>query len=160
MGHRELLLTIAALMTFSLTTVTVNRLSMTHADAIYGQQAEFVALSLAQRFVEEAKLKAFDESTINSTVTSPAQLTLSLGAGGAEGYPNVDDVDDFNGLTRTVTTAIGPMEVSVQVNYVDEADLSLPVAYQTFYKKLTVRVDTVYLPNLVQAQYVFAYKKN
>ncbi|MFQ5771795.1 MAG: hypothetical protein ACE5HX_14770 [bacterium] len=163
MGQRELLLTLGAIVIFSLTTLTVNRLTVRNSEAVYGQQAEFYALSVAQQFVEEAKVKAFDENTIaGNPISMPGGFTSTpMGPGVSESYPNFDDVDDFNGLTTTVTTKMGPMSVNIAVDYVQDTNLdSIVNPTKTFYKKMTVTVQSAYLPNPVTARYVFAFQKN
>lgn len=169
MGHRELLLTVGAMVIFSLTALAVNRRSLENSEGVYSQQIEFLALSHAQRFIEEAKPRAFDENSIDGVITNPNGFTnYPLGSGGTEDYAIFDDVDDFNGLTHTDTLGSRPghetntdfiMQTSISVVYVDEADLNTPVAYRTFYKKMTVTVTNPALLSPVRAEYVFAYKR-
>lgn len=162
MGQRELLLTVGAIVVFSLVSLTVNRLVLGHTDGIYRQQAEIYAAKLAQRFIEEAKVKAFDE---NSIVGSPAILPNGftdspLGPEASESYPNFDDVDDFNGFNTNIATNIGTMSVSISVDYVNETNLDLVVMTKTYYKKMSVTVQSDYLISPVTAHYVFAFQKN
>ncbi|MFQ5601902.1 MAG: hypothetical protein ACE5HS_01385 [bacterium] len=162
MGQRELLLTIGAIVIFALTTLSVNRRNLSNTDAILQRQAEFLAVGVAQRFIEEAKVKAFDENTINGNpISMPSGFTGSpLGPGEGESYPNFDDVDDFNGLTTTVPTNMGPMSVNVEVQYVHETKLDSVVSTKTFNKKMTVTVDCSYLNKPVALTYIFAFLKN
>jgi hypothetical protein len=158
MGQRELLLTIGAIIIFSLTSLSINQLSLRNSEAIYGQQAEFYAVSVAQRFIEEAKAKAFDENTITGTVSAPSGFS-TLGPD-TESYPNFDDVDDFSGFSTTDPSIIGTIvdSVAIAVSYVQE-DLTETVSH-TYYKKMTVTAFSDYLNSPVQADYVFAYQKN
>jgi len=158
MGQQQLMLTIGAIVLFSLVSLSVNRLLLNHTDAIYGQQAEFYAAKLAQRFIEEAKVKAFDETTIVGTVSTPDGF--SLGPGTGESYPNFDDVDDFNGFATTLSTNIGAMTVSISVDYVQETNLDSVVSTKTYYKKMSVTVQSDYLISPVTAHYVFGFQKN
>jgi len=161
MGQQQLMLTLGAIVLFSLVSLSVNRLVLNHTDAIYGQQAEFYAIKLAQRFIEEAKVKAFDENTINATTGSVNGFKLPpMGPEPVESYPNFDDVDDFNAFTTTLSTNIGAMTVSISVDYVQETNLDLVVATKTFYKKMSVTVQSDYLTSPVTAHYVFAFQKN
>lgn len=162
MGQRELLLTVGAIALFGLASLRINQAAVGHADAIYGQQAELYALSLAQQLVEEAKTKQFDERAINQIVDDiPGDFTGSPGLGPDpdEVYPNFDDLDDFNGLTRTVDTDVGPMEVNVQAYYVDESDLETAVSPKKPYKRMTVTVTSAYLNSPVQVHYIFAWQR-
>ncbi len=163
MGSRELILTIGAIVIFSLTTLSINRLTLGNSEATINQQIELYALNLAQRFIEEGKTRAFDETTIANTPASmPAAFgTPPLTHGVSESYPSFDDVDDFNGLTLTEATPVGQMQVNVAVNYVSEANLDSVVnPTKTFYKKMTVTVTSDALAIPVRSEYVFAYQKN
>jgi hypothetical protein len=161
MGQKELLLTLGAIALFSMISFRINQATVRNSEAIYAQQAEFFALSLAQRFVEEAKTKAFDEFTIaGNPATIPGGFTGSPGSGGGEDYPDFDDVDDFNGYTTTVDTKMGMMSVTVVVSYVQDTNLDTAVSPWTFYKKMTVTVRSDYLLQPVRAEYVFAFQKN
>ncbi|MFQ5771736.1 MAG: hypothetical protein ACE5HX_14475 [bacterium] len=163
MGQQELILTLGAIVLFSLVSLSVNRLVVNHTDAIYSQQAELYAVSVAQQFIEEAKLKAFDENTITGTVSNPGGFS-SWGQWGfetGETYPNFDDVDDFHGFTTTLTTDVGAMTINITVDYVEDSDLDVPVTpTKTYYKKMTVIVQSDYLINPVTAEYIFAFQKN
>ncbi|RMF61985.1 MAG: hypothetical protein D6743_12770 [Calditrichaeota bacterium] len=161
MGQRELLLTIGAIIIFSMTTLTVNELTLRNSDAIYRQQAEFVAIGEAQRFIEEAKTRAFDEKVINGRAVGANSFTPPpLGPDAAEAYPNFDDVDDFVVASLPDTISGIPMTVNITVDYVSEANLDLVVAAKTYYKKMVVTVTTPFLPSPVNAEYIFAYQKN
>jgi len=160
MGESELFLVLGAIVIFGIITTTVNEHIIRNSEAVYGQQAELFAISTAQNVIELAKLKAFDENTINnrqlaSGMTSPA----NLGPDGSETVALYDDVDDFNGYATTVNT-IGTMNVSVAVGYVTTANLDSVVAQRTFYKRMSVTVASDYLNHDVVANYVFAYQKN
>lgn len=164
MGQSELLLTIGAIVAFSVTSLTVNRLMVRNNDAIYDQQTEFYALGLAQQIIEEAKVKEFDENTIDGSVTTASGFTTGsggLGKDSGESYPhNFDDVDDYIDIPSPQTTAIGPMTVNVSVFYVQETDLDTNAGSKTYYKKMIVTVQSPDLVNQVTAEYVFGYQKN
>ncbi len=163
MGSRELLLTIGAITIFAVITTTVNRLMLFNSEAIVDQEVEFFAASVAQRFIEEAKTKAFDETTIvGNPLLVPAGFTLApLGPEPGEAYPNFDDVDDFNGYTTTLATTLGDMTVNAAVNYVSEANLdSVVTLTNTFYKRMAVKVQSEYLDHAVSEVYVFTFLKN
>ncbi len=164
MGQRELLLTLGAMVIFGMTTITVNQNLLSGSEAIHDQQVEILTMNVAQKYIEDAKTKAFDENTINDengiTVNSFGNPG-SLGPGTGESYPhNFDDVDDFNGLSLVDSSTTISMNVSVTVKYVAATDLNTPVFTKQFYKIMTVNVNNEYLLAPVQAQYVFAYQKN
>ncbi|MFQ5864306.1 MAG: hypothetical protein ACE5IW_03660 [bacterium] len=163
MGQRELLLTIGAIVIFSLMSLSINRLAVRNSVAITDQQIEFFGVSLAQRFIEEAKVKAFDENTIvgNPAIMPSGFTSVPMGPGVGEVYPNFDDVDDFNGFTTTESTNMGNMDVSISVDYVSDANLDSVInPTKSFYKKMTVTVQSDYLNHSITAEYVFAFQKN
>jgi len=162
MGYRELMLSIGALMVFAMVTISVNRNTLAQNDAIYGQQAEYVALNLAQQFIEEAKLRAYDEVTIDGTASSPSAFNAvgNFGPGSGESYPNFDDVDDYHGLSQTFDTSIGPMQIDIQVYYVTDSNLVDDAQTKTYYKRMIVSAQSDYLNSPVRAEYVFAYQRN
>ena len=159
MEQSELLLVLGAIVIFGLISLSVNQHILVNSDAVYGQQAELYAVSVAQRYIEEAKMKAFDENAINNSVGAPSSFT-NPGKDGGETYPLFDDVDDFNNFSSTLTE-LGTMNVSITVGYVTDANLdSIVVGTKTYYKKMTVTVQSDYLNHAVEANYVFAYQKN
>lgn len=161
MGQQQLLLTLGAIVAFSLVSLSINRNMVRNSEAIYQQQAEFYALNLTQRFIEEAKAKEFDELSINNVVSNTSGFTGTGSFGPVDGsYPYFDDVDDFHGLSITDTTTIGPMTVNINVAYVKPDSLNYWTGSKQFYKKMTVTVQSVYLNDPVTASYVFAYQKN
>jgi hypothetical protein len=162
MGQQELLLTLGAIVAFSIASFAINQNMGRNSEAIYATQAEFYAVSLAQRFIEEAKSKAFEQDTITGTVDDEEDLADpdDLSPGGGETYNDFNDVDDYNGYTTTVNTSIGPMSVSITVFYVDEADLNTDTNDERYFKKMTVTVQSAYLNAPVRADYVFSFQRN
>ena len=160
MGQQELLLTIGAIIIFGMTVVSTNLLTVEQTEAIYRQQAELYALSIAQGYIEEAKTKAFDEKTIQNSANSASDFTSSASVESGETYPAYDDIDDFVNIPTDTTTNLGQMSVNIDVQYVDDGDLQSPVGYRTYYKKMTVSVFNEYLVDTVRVDYIFAYQKN
>lgn len=160
MGQQELLLTIGAIVAFSIASFATNQNTVRNSEAVYQRQAEFYALSMAQRFIEEAKTRAFDEKAINTLVTSPTDFINPLKSDGAETYPNYDDADDFVDAPTTFTSDLGTMTVNITFVYVPDTNLGITSITRTFYKKMQVTVTTPYLTSPVTVSYVFAHQKN
>jgi len=163
MGHSELLMTIGAIVAFAIASFSINQNSMRNSEAIYATQAEFYATMLAQRFIEETKTEAFDQNTITATADDVTDFSATLALGGSESYLGptfFNDVDDYNGLTRTENTAVGPMQISISVIYVDESNLNADAGSQRYFKKMTVTVQSAYLNSPVRAHYVFSFQRN
>lgn len=151
MGQQQLLLTIGAIVIFGISSLAVNQKMVRQSDAIYQQQATFFATAIAQQYIEEAKLLAYDENTItNSTAnfTPPGNL----------GGPDFDDVDDLNDDPPVTLSDPISMTVDFEVRYVTENLANINA--EKFHKKLTVIVTSPYLTHPVTAEYVFAYHKN
>ncbi|NIV97468.1 hypothetical protein GWN42_32915 [candidate division KSB1 bacterium] len=161
MGQKELLLTLGAIAMFSIASLSINQLAGKNSEAVYGQQATLFVTKVAQRFIEQAKLKAFDETTVIGTPpVLPDDFSATLGPD-SESYPNFDDMDDYHGLDRTSSTSMGDVRVTITVIYVQDSDLDTPaLSPPTFYKKMTVTAQSAYLPQPVTAQYVFTFQKN
>ncbi len=157
MGQSELLLVIGSIVIFGLISLSVNRHILVNSEAVYGQQAELYAVSVAQRYIEEAKMKAFDENAINNSIGNPSGFRYPATDG--EVYPSFDDVDDFDNFSSTLTD-FGTMNVAITVGYVTAVNLDSVVSTKTYYKKMTVTVQSDYLNHPVKAAYVFAYQKD
>jgi len=119
------------------------------------------AFSLADDLIEEIKQKAFDASTLDFPTTDPSTLTsaYSLGHGGWETYPDYNDIDDYNGFVQSVSAPHAEgYEITCVVQYVDGDDPDQIVSTQTFYKKVTVNVDSPYLRSPIQLSHIFTLK--
>jgi hypothetical protein len=119
------------------------------------------AFSLADDLIEEIKQKAFDAATVKFPTTNPSDLTPanSLGHGYWEVYPNYNDIDDYNGFTKTISVPHAEnYNVSCQVCYVSETNPNTKVMTQTFYKKTEVTVTSPYLKNPVKLSFIFTLK--
>ena len=162
MGHREMILLLGALVLFGLLMLSLNQYAMDQNDVIFEQELEFYAISLAQSFIEEAKTRAFDTTVINASPQLPSGFTSfgGLGPDGGETYPNFNDVDDFNNFTFQDSTGRAVFDVDIDVGYVESADPETGVNYETFYKNMTVTVDSPYMDWPVQLNYVFGYIQN
>lgn len=163
MGYREMLLTIGAITIFSITTISVSRHMVDNTGIVYEQQAAYLLYGYANSIIQQAKTREFDETTINAVVAVPAGLTNPMqDEGGIESYPNqLDDVDDYNGLTETIDDEfIGQVNLTVNMFYVTDTDLNTPSVTPTFYKKMIVTATNDYVSQPVRAVYVFAYQRN
>ena len=161
MGRSELLLVLGALMLFGITRLSTNRYMVDQNDSIIQREYELYAISLVQSFYEEAKTKAFDNNVIGASPPVPSGLTAydQLGPGG-ETYPIFDDIDDYNGLALTDSTARGNFDVTIEVGYVEENDPEVIVNYETLFKTIFVSVSNAYLMQPVQLSFLFGYINN
>ena len=93
MNSGQSLLSIGALIIFSLVSINFNSSVLTNTTVEVENKVYLTAFSLADDLIEEIKQKAFDAATVDFPTTNPASLTgaYSLGHSGSEVYPN------FNG---------------------------------------------------------------
>ncbi|MFQ5675910.1 MAG: hypothetical protein ACE5G1_08450 [bacterium] len=159
MGQRELLLVLGAVILFGVALIAANTGMVSQNEDSFKREFEHYALSLAKSYIEEARAKPFfDEALNGGTPAVPDSFTAvaDLGPDG-ENYPNYDDVDDFNGLSR-IDTARSDYSVTIQVGYVDEPNWETFVTFKTRFKTMKVSVtENHYLNATVQLNEVFAY---
>lgn len=79
--------------------------------------------------------------------------------------PTCDDVDDFHGLTASITSGGVPYEYAVAVRYVEEDDPEEGAASNTFAKEVRVDVWTPHLgvgggPLVVRARRLATYQRH
>jgi len=161
MSHGQTLLVIGAVILFGLATLGIYHGIQSHQKTLVECEVLPRAILHAERFIEEARTRAFDEETLSKTVTSAGDLTPpdSLGPNDGEIYPSFDDVDDFHGLTKTWQEEGIDFQAHVVVNY---ADGTLPnpiqdVSYATFLKRFSVTITSPYLDYKVSLNHIFTY---
>lgn len=158
MGEREMFLVLASLFFFSVTSLSVNRFCLNNSEIIMQGEYEKFAISLAQRFIEEAKTRAFDAaSESGSTANPPSDFTYPLGPRWNEYYPVFTDVDDFHRLSLQVPTDKATYNVYVTVGYVYENDPDVVITSKTYHKKMTVTVSSSVLPQDIVLSHVYSY---
>lgn len=161
MNMGQSFLSIGALLLFSLVSLNFNSTVLTNTTVEVENKIYLTAFSLADDLIEEIKQKAFDAETINFPTTNPNNLTPanSLGHGWWEVYPDYNDMDDYNGFTKTVSAPHAENYiVNCTVTYVDTDDPDIVVNTQTFYKKVTVTVSSPYLRSPISLSHIFTLK--
>lgn len=158
MGEREMMLVLAALFFFSMTSLSVNRFCISNNEVMMKSEFDYYAISLAQSIIEEAKTRHFDVAVESGPATNPPNdFTYPGGPRYDEHYPNFSDVDDYNGLTKTINTSRVNYTINVTVGYVQETNLNTIVSFKTFHKKMTVTVSSPYITSNVVLSHVFSY---
>lgn len=169
-----MMLTIGAIMLFAFFMTSANNIML--QNKIQSSESEYIitAIGLGQSIINEAKTKAFDEKTVTGSVTAASQLTAAASLGNDAGeifsqpdisgtsqfqsFTKFDDIDDFNGYTRSVKTPrAGDYTVTVRVQYINENDPETVNAAQTYSKKMTVTVTSPYITIPVKLYYAFTY---
>lgn len=161
MNSGQSLLSIGALIIFSLVSINFNSSVLTNTTVEVENKVYLTAFSLADDLIEEIKQKAFDAATVDFPTTNPASLTgaYSLGHSGSEVYPNFNDIDDFNNFNKTVSAPHAEnYQITCRVYYVDGDDPDTIVWTQTFYKKVVVTVSSPYLRKSIILSHIFTLK--
>ncbi len=154
------LITIAAMMLLSILVLRINSMALNTGKALYDSKFGLLATSIATSMMEEINSKAFDANTDSVSVTSLSQLTApnKLGPESGEVYPNYDDVDDYNGYTRTDSSMPSAVfNVSCKVVYVNAASPDSPSTSATWNKKITVTVSSPSMQDTVRLSTIFSY---
>ena len=130
------------------------------------------AFGLAQSVIDEAKTKAFDESTVAGEVTDSTFMSSTLGPEGGEsismpdtlsasGYRSAstyNDVDDYNGYQRLIRLSSQKGDtVRVKVDYTNITSPDAVLSGKNYCKKMTVTVSSQFLPRSYSFSYVFSY---
>lgn len=161
MNTGQSLLSIGALMVFSLVSLNFNSTILNNTTVEVENKVYLTAFSLADDLIEEIRQKAFDAATVDFPTTNTASLTSPYGLGPRydESYPNYNDIDDFNGFNKTVSAPHAEdYQVTCVVQYVDPDNPDYAVMTQTFYKRVTVTVTSPYLRNQVQLSQILTLK--
>jgi hypothetical protein len=120
------------------------------------------AFSLADDLIEEIKQKSFDEKTIDFQAIAAGQLTAhgSLGKEVSESWPNFDDIDDYDGYSKSINLPHAEgYSVTSMIRYVDASGTELTT--QSYFKKATVTVSSEYLSYPVTLSFIFSlHSKN
>jgi hypothetical protein len=161
MNTGQMLLVLGAMVLLSSLILSANRSVLENTDMVAQGGYRLAATSLGRAMIEEARTKEFDEKVVGTPPTSlPLGFTAhgTLGPDSGESDPDFDDVDDFHGLDRDLTTAdsVG-YRLSVQVGYVDTADPNTVISSRTFYKKMDVTVSSDYFSGDTVLTYIFSY---
>ncbi len=161
MNTGQSFLSIGALLIFSLVSLNFNSSVLSSTTVEVENKVYLTAFSLADDLIEEIKQKAFDAATINFPTTDPSILTSAYNLGHAdwEVYPNYNDIDDFNGFVKAVSAPHAEgYQINCVVRYVDGANPDNIVWTQTFYKRVTVTIDSPYLRHPIQLSHIFTLK--
>ena len=161
MNSGQSLLSIAALVVFSLVSLNFNSTILQTTTVEVENKVYLTAFSLADDLIEEVRQKAFDAATVDFPTTNTASLTsaYSLGHNSSEVYPNYNDVDDYNGFNKTVSAPHAEdYTITCEVYYVDGDNPDNKVMTQTFYKKVIVTVSSPYLRHDIQLSQIITLK--
>jgi len=154
------MLTVMGMLLLSILLLRVNRTFLTTDQVMYDSKFEVLAFSLGSSMMDEIKLMAFDEKTINTAVTDPNQLTPpgTFGPESGETFATFDDVDDFDDYTRVVSnlpSAVYTLRCIVQC--VTSATPDVSTSVRTWNKKISVTVTSPSMTDTVRVATVISY---
>lgn len=134
-----------AMVLFAIGVLSLGTLIPQSTRKLVDASARTTAVTLAQRFVDDAVSKAFDEQEVSGALAglssiSPSDMTpaASLGPDAGETVTNFDDMDDYEGLNLDPVPNNAQYAASVSVRYCTETGDS--TSSQTFFKRITVTV--------------------
>ncbi len=154
-------MTIGAMILLSTLILRVNNNFGSNSTAVYNSKFAILAASVGNSIIEEASGKAFDEKTVNSPAGKLSNLTPpnKLGPESGETYPDFNDIDDYNGFTKTDSTMPSAVfKITCSVVYVNPAspDVTSKNA-RTWTKKISVTVTSPSMTDTVKLSSLFSY---
>lgn len=159
----DVLYVMAAVVLFSILATNSNAAFVRNSTLQVESELEFNAIAVAQSFIDEARVKAYDKNDVANdrneidddmpTFSQPSALGPETG----EYYPLFDDFDDYDGLNTTRNTGYGPFNVSITVVYLNPMNLSVSTSVTTIKKRMTVTVSHDNLPNDVTLTFIRTY---
>lgn len=161
MSNIQSFLSIGAITLMSLISLRFNEAVLQNSSIEIENKVYLTAFSLADDLIEEIKEKAFDATTVLFPTTDPLTLTppSDLGLDATDTYPDFDDVDDFNGYSRTISAPHAEdYEINCTVWYVDPVNQNQFSSVQTFYKRVEVQVASPYMKSPISLSFIFTLK--
>jgi len=158
MNSGQTMLTLLAMVLLSFLILRVNNMFLQTNTTLYTTKFEVLGYSLAQSMIQEITRLDFDENTVATAISDSTKLSTTLGPDAGETtYKTFDDIDDYNGYTRTDTI---PDKNGIVFNIKCNVDYVLPntpdvvSASKTWQKRITVTVTSPYmLQNTLTNQY-------
>jgi len=156
-------LTIGAMAILALVSLRFNTTLLENRTTEIENKVYLTAFSLADDMIEEIKQKAFDEQTVEWRAIPEEQLTPAdnfapedLDPGETNDPSTWDDIDDYNGYSKTISTPHAEnYNVTTSVNYVSATDQNEISDDQTYFKRIEVRVTSPYLSHSVMLSFIF-----
>jgi len=160
MNTGQLLMALGAMVLLSFLVLRVNGNQLSTEDNMQNTKYGLLAISLANSVIEDANKRAFDNATIDNSVSTASGLTLpsKLGPESGEVYETFDDIDDYNNYTRLDSTMpSAAFNIKCSVCYVNPTTPDVAATVQTFHKKITVFVSSKAMRDTVKISQIFSY---
>ncbi len=160
MNTGQMLLTMLAMILLATLILRVNNNFATNSSAIYNSKFVILGTSIASTMLEEISDYAFDEFSVAAAVDTTTALTVpsKLGPDSGEVYPFFNDIDDFNGFTKTDSTIHSTLfKVFCSVNYVYPTTPDIISSTRTWTKKISVIVTSPSMTDTVRLSTLYSY---
>ncbi|HEX9252793.1 MAG TPA: hypothetical protein VF870_11165 [Ignavibacteriaceae bacterium] len=151
-------LSLGAMMIFSLISLRFDTAVLQNTEVEVENKVYLTAFSLADDLLEEIKQRAFDEKTVDFKAITTSALTPSanLGKDSGEEWPNFNDIDDYNDYTKPVSLPHAEKYTVIsKINYVLESDQDQISSDPTYFKRVTIFVESPYLKHQIKLSYIF-----
>jgi len=159
MSNIQSMLALGAMVILTLTSLRFNGSLLESTTAEMENKVYLTAFSLADDLIEEIKNKAFDEATKNFPVAALSSLTPPAGFGVPTKTSPRDDIDDYNNYSNTISAPHAEdYLVTCAVQYVRNDNQNTVSTVQTYYKRVTVSVNSPFLRNPVSLSFIFSLK--
>jgi len=161
MNTGQMMITAGAMMLISILVLNISSTQLTTQDSMQNSKFGILAISLASSMLELATQKAFDQNSVDETLTSTNQLTLKLGPGPGEVSPaTFNDYDDFNNYTNVDSTMPSAFfTIKCTVDYVDPNKPGFITSNRSWHKMMTVTVTSAAMKDKVKLSKVYSYFK-
>ena len=159
MNLGQSLLSIGAMILLSILVLRVNNSFANTSTVLQNSKLGILATSVATSQIEEISRLAFDECTDSNSTNNLSSLTPvgSLGPETGEVYPNFNDIDDYNGYTKTDTSMTAVFNISCKVEYVTDTNPNVASAVPTWNKKITITVSSPSMIDTIRASTIYSY---
>lgn len=161
MNGGQQILAIGAIVLLSFIVLSFGNTSNNQLETAFFNEGVISGSALAQSLMEEIQSRAFDEATISQAVTSANYLTSSNSLGPESGEFDVtsfDDVDDYNGYTKTDSLSrMGNFTASVTIYYIEEMNPEVKSLSKTFSKRIDIEIQNPAISTSITFSNVVSY---
>jgi hypothetical protein len=162
MNTGQTLLTVGALVLFSIIILNGNRILTENNDVMNYTRFQLESIALATSIIEEASQLPFDEVSWDSTKiekkVSDFTQNQHLGIdGGESNYQTFDDFDDFHKYAKAETTSQNIYKIACSVDYVSDSKPNVALTNRSYFKKLSVSITSPSVEDTLNVSYVHGY---
>ena len=155
---KETLITLAAIVLFGLLIYNTLNNVLISTDRTIDANYILTGTSLGQSIIKEISSKSFDENCISATPEDSIEFSLPLKAEYGETYSDYDDIDDYNGFTKIVSTEnTGNYEIKTSIDYVRSNNPSQISVSNTRTKRISVKDYSEMIIDTLKLYYYSSY---